>query len=170
MKKKTKNGLNGLAWAAFLTLSLSSCLKSGLDELPAFTDTQIVTIFTEYRFKDPVAKNADGSQKVLFVNLPVTRTTKLKENTPGAASDSVLLAVTVPPVSGAFTEQIRSQVSAQNLTVYCNISTAATIVPLAGASQLGVPGDYSAPRQYQVTAADGVTSRIWTIKVAKLTK
>lgn len=148
---------------------LTGCLKSDLNDLPAFEDAQIVSLFTEFRYQDGVSKNSDGSNKVFNLNLPVTRTFKLKENT-GAVSDSVLLTVSVPAASGTFTEQIRSQVTSANLVVYGNLSTAASIAPLMGAPVWGVPGDFSAPRQYLVTAADKKTTRTWVIKIASLVK
>lgn len=168
-----KSGLNTLCYLAFLlsmTTGLSGCLERDLDELPAFEDAKIVNIFTEFRYNDAIEKNLNGSPKVKFLTLPVTRTFKLKEENPGAATDSVLLAVTVPAASGSFTAAIREQVKTQNLVVYGNISTAATIEPLNGAPVLGTPGDFSAPRQYQVTAADNKSSRLWTVKIVSLTK
>jgi len=156
--------------AVLLSGLLTGCLEKGLENLPAFEDAKIVNIFAEYRFKDASVKNADGSPKVIFVNLPVTRTFKLKEETPGAATDSVLLEVTVPQPSGSFTAEVRNQVSAQNLVVYGNISSAAEIAPLSGAPVFGSPGDFSSPRQYQVTAADKLKTRVWTVKINKFIK
>lgn len=163
-------------WGRFLLavlagpLFLTSCMDQGLDELPAFSDAKIVNVFTEFRYADPVEKNADGSAKIKYLNLPVTRTYKLKEETPGAVTDSVLLAVSVPAASGSFTTALRDQVKTQNLVVYGNISTAASITPLSGAPVLGAPGDFSLPRQYEITAADKKTSRVWTVKITKLSK
>lgn len=169
MKKLTLYSISLGLLLASATL-LTGCLDKGLDELPAFEEAKIINVFTEYRFADATAKNNDGSPKVNMVNLPVARTFKLRENTPGAATDSVLLEVTVPPASGAFTAAVRDKVNAGDLVLYGNISTAADITPLSGAPLLGVPGDYSSPRQYQVTAADGKNTRVWTIKVNKIIK
>ena len=170
MKKKLIPYTISLGLLAAAATGLTGCLDKGLEELPAFEEAKIINVFTEYRFKDATAKNVDGSPKVNIVSLPVARTFKLRENTPGAATDSVLLEVTIPQASGAFSAAVRDKVSASDLVVYGNISTAAGITPLAGSPVLGVPGDFSAPRQYQVTAADGKNSRLWTIKITKLIK
>ena len=170
MKKKLIPNTIFLGLLAASGMGLTGCLDKGLEELPAFEEAKIINVFTEYRFKDATAKNTVGSPKVIVVNLPVARTLKLRESTPGAATDSVLLEVTVPQASGVFSAAERGKVSASDLVMYSNISTAADIVPLAGSPALGVPGDFSAPRQYQVTAADGKNSRVWTIKVTKIIK
>ncbi|MDE7236705.1 MAG: hypothetical protein K2N66_02660, partial [Paramuribaculum sp.] len=48
------------------------------------------------------------------------------------------------------------------LVVVLNISTAAVIEPLDGAPALGVPGDWSKPNKYQITAANG-KKKVWTV-------
>ena len=50
------------------------------------------------------------------------------------------------------------------MVVYVTISTAATMKPINGAPELGVPADWTADHQYEVTAADG-TKKTWTIVV-----
>lgn len=50
-----------------------------------------------------------------------------------------------------------------------SISTAARLTPLDGAPKLGVPGDWSKPNKYLVTAASGAQKE-WTIEVIKLNK
>ena len=61
-------------------------------------------------------------------------------------------------------EEEKANVDAKNLVVVLTISTAATVTPVDGAPKLGVPGDWSKPNKYKVTAANG-NSRIWTVTV-----
>lgn len=155
---------------AGLLLSLSSCLKAGLDEnLPKFKDALITDVFMEYRFEDPTATSG-GSPVVRIVNLNVTgKQFKRVEDTPGAATDSVIFNVQVPGASGSFTTTEREKVNLTNLVFMSNISTAATMSAIEGAPRPGVPGDFSQARKYQVKAADG-SVRIWTVRVNQLIK
>jgi len=151
-------------------LSLSSCLKQGLDDnLPKFKDALITDVFMEYRFEDPTATSG-GSPTVRIVSLPVSnKQFRNKEDTPGAATDSVVFDVTVPPASGFFTAAEREKVTNEKIVLMSNISTAATMEPLEGAPRAGVPGDFSQPRKYAIIAADG-SSRIWVVRVANFIK
>ncbi|MEG0468180.1 MAG: hypothetical protein RR551_07875, partial [Mucinivorans sp.] len=54
-----------------------------------------------------------------------------------------------------------------NLTGIVWLSTAARIIPLNGSPVLGVPGDWTKPNKYEVTAANGSKS-VWTITVLSL--
>lgn len=60
-------------------------------------------------------------------------------------------------------EQYRS-VAETEMVVYVTISTAATMKPINGAPALGIPADWTADHEYEVTAADG-TKKIWKIVV-----
>ncbi len=153
-----------------LLFSMSSCLKAGLDEnLPKFKDAFITDVFMEYRFEDPTATSG-GSPVVRIVNLNVTgKQFKRLEDTPGAATDSVIFDVQVPAASGSFTTAERDKVNLSNLVFMSNISTAATMSAIEGAPRPGVPGDFSQPRKYELKAADG-SVRIWTIRVNQLIK
>jgi hypothetical protein len=154
-----------LIFAIGVLFSFTSCLKSGLDELPAFEDTEIANIFFEHRFLDPNDKWTDGSSIVQFQRLEVTKEIKTNES---AAEDSVIVTLSVPKPSGSFTTEERQKVTLENMVCYMNISTAAKIEPLDGAPVLGKPGDFTSPRKYKITAADGKTTRIWVIKVNPL--
>jgi hypothetical protein len=152
-----------IAGVLFLSL-FTSCLKAGLDELPAFTDADITNIYFEYRYQDPTALWTDGSAIVKYVTLVVAT------KTIDATNKTVNVTVTVPAASGAFTATERGKVALTNLVCRTNISTASKIEPLNGAPVLGTPGDFSAARTYLVTASDGVTSKTWTITVTALNK
>lgn len=156
--KKNINLLRFLIFTLIVT-GLTSCLENGLEELPAFEETQITNIFLEHRYQDPNDEWIDGSQVVKYKRMEVTSTT---------SGGTIEVDATVPGASGSFTEQERQKVSLGNMVVYLNISTAAKIEPLDGAPVLGAPGDYTQPRNYKVTAADGESTQIWTIKVNPL--
>jgi hypothetical protein len=151
-----------LIFAIGALFSFTSCLKSGLEELPAFEDTEIANIFFEHRYLDPNEKWTDGSSVVQFQRLDVTKEIKTNE---AASEDSVIVTLSIPMASGSFTSEERQKVTLENIVCFMNISTAAKIAPLDGAPVLGKPGDFTSPRKYKITAADGITSRIWVIKV-----
>ena len=166
LKKLTMNKIKYIiAGVLFLSLTIfTSCLKSGLEDLPAFTDADITNIYFEYRYQDPNDLWIDGTAKVKYVTLVVAT------KTIDAAARTVTVTITVPAASGAFTATERAKVALTNLVGMTSISTAAKIEPVEGAPQLGKPGDFSAPRKYLVTAADGTTKKTWTITVTALNK
>lgn len=138
--------LTGLA--LFMMASLPSCLKKGLDTLPAFTDANIDRFDFEYRWDD------NGTFRVV----------RFTTDVPVVSGKNLSVTTTVPAASGSFTEAIRNSIAASNIVGMCNISTAATIRPV-GAPELGVPGDFSKTATYKVTAADGITKNTWTVNV-----
>ncbi len=160
--KKIKFIVVGLMFCS-LTL-FTSCLKSGLDDLPAYTDANITNIYFEYRYQDPTSTWTDGSAKVKYVTLTVA--SKTIDNTANTAT----VTLTAPAASGTFTDTERAKVALTNIVCTTNVSTAASVKPLEGSPTLGVPGDFSSPRKYLITAADGKTTKTWTITVTALNK
>lgn len=149
-------------FVAMLLLTCTSCLKSGLEDLPEFEEAEISGVQkVEYRYYD---KNdisvVDGLPVVKYVSL--NQTNKVEGNT-------LSIEVTVPAASGSFTEAERAAVSTSNIAVMVTISTAARLAPVGGAPKLGVPGDWSKPNKYIVTAANG-NQKEWIIQVTKLIK
>lgn len=142
---------------------LTSCLTAGLDELPAFEEAEITDVTFEYRYKDPSSTWIDGEQNVKWVSLPV------QNRVIDSGAGTVTCTLTVPAANATFTESIRAQVSLSSIAGKFYISTAAGIAPLEGAPTLGVPGDFSSPRKYRVTAADG-TTKTWTVHVTGLNR
>lgn len=128
-------------------LLLTSCLKQGLDKLPSFTDANITRFDFEYRW------NNNGVFAV------VTFST----NAPVISNDTLYVTTIVPAASGSFTSDIRNEATINNIVGYCNLSTAASIEPVNNSQKLGVPGDFSKPASYQVTAADGKTKKTWIL-------
>jgi len=160
--KKIKFIFLGLMFGS-LTL-LTSCLKLGLEDLPVFSDCDITNIYFEYRYQDPTTLWTDGSPIVKYVTLTIAT------KTIDAAANTVTVTVNVPVASGTFTTAERAKVALTNIVCSMNISTAATIAPIEGAPALGAPGDFSAPKKYLVTAADGKTVKTWTITITALNK
>ena len=139
---------------AFFIILFSSCLKGGLENLPEFEDCNITGVQkVEYRFEQ------SNIIKYTALNAKVT----IQEN-------QVSIEVSVPTASGDFTEDVRDGVSLTKIAVMVTLSTAARIAPIGDSPKLGVPGDYSKPNKYLVTAADGKTQKEWTIVITKLIK
>lgn len=160
-----KHTFNYLALLICLAALLTSCLKNGLDkDLPAFTDSKITEIFFEYRYEDPTTQSPDGSNVVRVITLPVSSKQIKLRGTTGAVTDSVIAVVAVP-ATGFTPASEREKVSATNLVCKTNISTAASVAPLGNSPRMGTPGNFSQPTQYKVTAADGKTESIWTIRI-----
>lgn len=151
-----------IAGLVFLSLTiLPSCLKSGLDELPSFSGADITNISFEYRYQDLSAQSPDGEAVVRSVTLEAP----IKNIDPTA--NAVTVTLEVPEADGTFTASERAKVALTNIVCLTSISTAAIIEPVDGAPLFGRPGDFSTPRTYQVTAADG-TTKIWGITVTAL--
>lgn len=141
----------------FLMSTVSSCLKSGLDDLPAYNDAQITNLNFEYRWWD------EEQRQMAVKTLGIEKNISEDDNL-------ITCKLTVPDASGSFTATIRQGVSLSKLIAYMDLSTAARVTPMNGAPALGNPGDFSAKEfKYLVTAADG-TQREWTIKITDFIK
>lgn len=136
-------------------IGLTSCLRSGLDELPAYEEADITDVYFEYRYE---VTRSDGVQDVKYIRM----TTDKRQID---ASGSVNIEISIPAADGTFTENERGKVSLDNLVCYCYLSNAASINPIDGAPKLGTIGNFSSVTKYKVTAADGKTSKQWTIQV-----
>lgn len=141
-------------------IALPSCLEMGLEDLPTYSDAEINSFKFEYRWSVK-----EGPSDVLRVKpLDVDQSINKEAGT-------IHIKIRVPKADGSFTESVRDQVTLKNIVGYCSISTAATIRPLDGAPRLGAPGDFSkSPLKYLVTAADGKTTKEWTITVDPIDK
>ncbi|AOW09144.1 DUF5018-related domain-containing protein [Flavobacterium gilvum] len=151
--------LKNLFFLIFAMFSLSSCLNSDLEDLPEYEEANITNVTkVVHRYYDESNKWVDGSPVVTEKNMAsLTRTI---DNT----AKTVIINCSVPPAdaTGSYNAAEKAKVSKTNLVVIFDISPAAIIVPLNGSPKLGVPGDWSAPRQYEVTAANG-TKAVWTV-------
>jgi hypothetical protein len=153
MKKKMKRTIFFLIIMA-AACTMTSCLTSGLDELEAFDEADITDVYFEHRY---VMAGNGGIEVVNFQRLLVL--SKEVDSEQG----TITLIVNVPSVNATFSREERAKVTLSNLAAYCYLSTAASIAPVDGAPRLGTPGDYTSPVKYRVTAADGKTSKVWTV-------
>lgn len=163
MKNKIFHRLLQAIFIIFVSVSLNSCLTGNLEDLPAFEEALITDVKFDFRYKDETAVWIDGQPTVKVVVLTVGD--KVIDKVAG----TVTCTLTVPPASGPFTSEIRNQVSLSSIVGKFNISTGAGIAPLSNAPVLGVPGDFSSARQYNVTAANSA-SKTWTITITALKK
>lgn len=143
-------------YSLFLLLavvSLSSCLNSGLEDLPEYSDADILSVSrVEYRYVSDEIAPSSGQQLVKNVSLGQSSNIN-KENS------TLTINVNIPD---NFPAAERPNLSASALVVSLNISTAARIAPIEGSAVLGVPADWSKANKYIITAADG-TQKEWTI-------
>jgi hypothetical protein len=147
---------------ALFSVSLSSCLRMGFEDIENFTGTDITGISFEYRYQDTSSEWIDGSYVVQYESL--TTTSNIDTD-----SKEVTVTITVPDASGTFTEAERAKVALTNLVCKTSITTAACIAPVGDSPELGVPGDFSTSRKYLITSANG-NSDEWTITVSALNK
>jgi len=140
-----------------MSLFMTSCLESNLDDLPSYTDAEITDVKFEYRY---IGQNIDSDQ--LFVKQLKVSTTIDSDNA------TVTVDITVPEADNVLTEEEREKVSLTNLVCYFYISTAAEVK--SAEIPLGVPSDFSAKEaKYTIMAADGST-KDWTLIINSFTK
>lgn len=136
--------------------SMTSCLKAGLEDLPAYSDTEILSFTFSYRYMD-----SDDKMSLTLMG---------GDYTIDSSASTVTCNIVVPDASATLPEEQRALVSLENLVGYCSISTAAIIEPIGDSPTLGGMADWSVnPLQYKVIAADG-TERTWTIIINSFTK
>ena len=141
--------------AAVTALFCSSCLEANLKELDVYDGADIASAYVYYRYIDnSVTFPLSGAHAVKQATLTV-------DTKADASSCTCDLNVTVP---ANFPAGELSKLSASNLVVAVNISTAAVIAPVGGSPALGTPSDWSTPHKYVVTSAKG-TQKTWTITV-----
>ncbi len=154
--------MKNIKYILFILLAIlsSSCLKMGLEDLPAFEEAEIESVKFEYRWLSMNVEN----ERLTVIELPTTYAVD-------SATSTVSCDITVPAVSADFPQEEYDKVALSNIVAYTSISTAATIRPLGDSPVLGTIADYSSNDfEYEVTAADGSTKRIWTLSIASFTK
>ena len=157
MKTNMKKFINILA-AMLLAVVSTSCLEHGLEELDLHKGCDITRVDCAYRWKTGETHPGTNSEKVKQVYVSAySRTYVTDSNDPTKGVCTIRYSKTNIP------EQYRS-IAESEMVVYVTISTAATMKPINGAPELGVPADWTADHQYEVTAADG-TKKTWTIVV-----
>lgn len=143
-----------------LVMLASSCLKSNLDVLPAYSGAEISNFRFEYRWIATVGEN----QQLHVVQLKTVATIDTINNI-------ISCSLTVPAASTDFPQNNRDSVTLSNIVGYADISTAATMKPIADAPKLGEVADFSKTNmQYEITAADGKTKNTWNLKITGFVK
>lgn len=136
-----------------LALVATSCLKSNLEPLPNAQDADILSVHgVSFRWITNVKDPASGENKVQQASLT-------QKSSIDKAQATVTINASIP--NGFPADQL-SAVEASKLIVTVNLPTACRATPMEGAPALGVSGDWSQPRKYLLTAADG-TTKVWTI-------
>lgn len=138
--------------------SMTSCLEHGLEDLDAFEECRITAwpaVYYRYYTGDQMAVN--GQQQVKQIQL--TRKAGSNDYDEG----DTFFELTVAPDNVPADE--KPNVKLDNLVVTISVSTGATVEPIEGAPRLGVPGDWSKPNKYKITAADGKHTNVQTITV-----
>ncbi len=129
-----------------------------MDELPVYNESKILEFNLEHRF---VAENVNGHEMLAVVTLSTTANIDTINHT-------ITVDVAIPAPFGSFDQDERRIVSLESIVAYAKLSPAAKIQPIDNAPELGEPGDFSQENKYLVTAADGKTTQVWTIKVNPL--
>lgn len=147
----------------FLFISMTSCLKSGLDDLPEFEENDITGVQrVEYAYISDEISPASGQKITKYVELGNTTTIDTQART-------VKISVTVPAASASFPQTEHDKCAKSNISVMISISTAARVTPVGNAPKMGVAGDWSKPNKYLIIAANGAESE-WTVEVTDFTK
>ena len=147
-----KKFLNILA-AMLLAVVSTSCLEHDLEELDLHSGCDVTNGNVYYRYISDEVHPGTGANKVKQIYLAAARTQDLEN-----------CVYTIRYVTTNIPEAQRGNFKESEAVVEVTISTAATIKPIGDAPKLGVPGDWTADHQYEVTAADG-TKKTWTIVV-----
>ena len=137
----------------FMSCIFSSCLNGNLEDLPEYNEANITSVSTvRYRY----IGTFPGTTEPAVKEVDLTYSATIDEKT-----SSVTINVTVP---SSFPSSELKSLSASKLVVAVGLSTAARVAPVASAPAFGVPGDWSNPNKYIVTAANKTTKE-WTVKL-----
>lgn len=148
-----KKFLNILA-AMMLAVISTSCLEHDLEELDVYSGCDITRVDIYWRYVSDEVHPGTGENKVVQKYMAAYSRTYDTETCECKIRYTIAQAGMTAEEKAAFTDT--------KAVVIVTISTAATIKPINGAPELGVPGDWSKPNQYEITAADG-TKKVWTI-------
>lgn len=145
-----------------MAFALISCLNSNFEDLDSFEGNEITGIVGVYhRYYGEGTDIIPGSGEVRVYQAPLSCNNYEKD------VDNGIFKFTVKVNPQHLPESEVPKVTVSNLVVIVNISTAATIEPLPGSAQLGVPQDWSKPNQYKVIAANG-NEKTWTVELKML--
>jgi len=145
---------------AMCIASLTSCLKKDLPGIKSSNQNNLTGFYLEYKWLD-TNYIAAGTPKA-DTSIVVSSVQFTDANSPQIISNDTLYAYPIFPSNLPLAQQL--QVSLDHIIGYADIPDGAIIKPLNGAPELGVPGDYTKPATYEITAADG-TKATWVIVV-----
>ena len=149
-----------------LLLTMTSCLKQGLEDVESSSLCDLSNVEFEYRWaKETLNSSGEptGVYELHYKGLIVDKTID-KEN------HKVTIKLNVPNASGDFTNDMRGDVMLSNLTCMFTVSTAASVKPLGDAPKLGKPGDFSdMTYTYRIIAAAGNYTD-WVIDIVEFKK
>ncbi len=149
------NRILRILFATFVLLGLSSCLNKDLEELKVFDGKEITGIKeVHYRYKAEETMPVSGQNQVKVVSLAVDAKKVVIDKEKGTIVFDAQIPTNVP-------ESQKGKITNKSLVVVVNLSSAAMVKPLSGV-KFGVPGDWSKPNKFLVTAANGDTQE-WTI-------
>lgn len=151
-----KRYITSIFAAIFAMVTFSGCLEHDLDDLDTYENANIESFEgVYYRYTTSNVNPGSGENQVRQATLG--RRNLQKDVEAGTIS------VTAYPQTNFPADQL-SNLNSTSLVVTLNISTASVIEPIEGSPRLGVPGDWSKPNKYRITAANG-TQKDWTVTV-----
>lgn len=140
-----------------LAVVSSSCLKHDLEDLEVYTESNIIGVQGVYwRYYGSDKNPGSNEQSVKQIRVDVSDV----DINAGSATCNFSCSL-----GSSFPADQAAKFDTKKVVVVLNISTAAVIEPLEGSPKLGVPGDWSKPNKYKVTAANG-TSKTWTVSMS----
>ena len=145
--------LINILFTLLLAVVATSCLENGLEELDTYTDCDITSGEIYWRYYGTDVIPGSGEIQVKQVRLARAVEQDADNNT-----------FYIRYVTGNLPADQVSAFTTSKVVIAVTISTAAVIKPIDGAPTLGVPGDWSKPNKYEVTAANG-NKKVWTIVV-----
>lgn len=145
---------------AAMPLLLTSCLKSGLDDIDNSDQCNITSLTMECRWIEPNANGYDQMSRQ-----PMTLKYMTNE------FYEIHFTIEVPSGGTNFPFLVRDQVELDGLYMIAVISSSAKIEPLGDAPRLGYPGHWEVGTEYRykVTAANG-NYNIYTIVIDDFVK
>ena len=155
---KSKINLKFTLVVLVTAMLFSSCLKEGLPKYPLFAGNAITNVYVEYRYNS--SQQYGGQPVVAYQKLVVSQVID-------SAHSTINVTLAVPAANGTFTSTERAKINLNNLVMYFDVTTAASMTAAAGTPKPGDVGDLSKPLSYVVTAANG-QKRTWTVIVAPL--
>ena len=150
--------------AFFLAVFTTSCLESNLEDLPEFSDKNITGLNDVcYRYISDEFHEGSQDYKVKQVRIANGNWEVLKNDDEAGEAEAQFDI----QFSASF-EQFKGKLDmSKDIVVMVNLSQGAICEPIEGSTALGVPGDWSKPNKYKVTAADG-SVKIWTLKIDQI--